>query len=148
MFCSILVFHVRDMSSSRLISDIYTLFQIVLDCLSSLPKLAPPPKNKQIPQDAFRVRSYSLGIEMINTLTLYPFIDSLPPLKTIPREPYPIPDQNGQSVYPFSDLKAQKPYPMWRPKPIWFMLGKTVGYTITNCIMVLGFCLDQLKSYC
>ena len=148
MFCSILVFHVRDMSSSRLISDIYTLFQIVLDCLSSLPKLAPPPKNKQIPQDAFRVRSYSLGIETINTLTLYPFIDSVPPSKTIPREPYPIPDQNGQSVYPFSDLKAQKPYPMWRPKPIWFMLGKTVGYTITNCIMVLGFCLDQLKSYC
>ena len=26
MFCSILVFHVRDMLSSRLISDIYTLF--------------------------------------------------------------------------------------------------------------------------
>ena len=25
MFCSILVFHVRDMLSSRLISDIYTL---------------------------------------------------------------------------------------------------------------------------
>ena len=33
MFCSILVFHVRDMLSSRLISDIYTLFQMVLDCL-------------------------------------------------------------------------------------------------------------------
>ena len=71
--------------------------------MSSLLRLAPPPKNKQIPQDAFRVRSYSLGIETINTLTLYPFIDSLPPLKTIPREPYPIPDQNGQSVYLFSE---------------------------------------------
>ena len=33
MFCPILVFHVRDMLSSRLISDIYTLFQMVLDCL-------------------------------------------------------------------------------------------------------------------
>ena len=33
MFCSILVFHVRDMFSSRLNSDIYTLFQMVLDCL-------------------------------------------------------------------------------------------------------------------
>ena len=32
-FCSILVFHVRDMLSSRLISDIYTLFYMVLDCL-------------------------------------------------------------------------------------------------------------------
>ena len=73
------------------------------EIMSSLLRLAPPPKNKQIPQDAFRVRSYSLGIETINTLTLYPFIDSLPPLKTIPREPYPIPDQNGQSVYLFSE---------------------------------------------
>ena len=91
------------------------------EIMSSLLRLAPPPKNKQIPQDAFRVRSYSLGIETINTLTLYPFIDSLPPSKTIPREPYPIPDQNGQSVYPFSDLKGPKRYPMWRPKPIWFM---------------------------
>ena len=33
MFCSILVFHVRDMLSSRLISDICTLFYMVLDCL-------------------------------------------------------------------------------------------------------------------
>ena len=33
MFCSILVFHVRDMLSFRLISDIYTLFLMVLDCL-------------------------------------------------------------------------------------------------------------------
>ena len=33
MFCSILVFHVRDMLSSRLISDIYTLFQVLLDWL-------------------------------------------------------------------------------------------------------------------
>ena len=33
MFCSILVFRVRDMLSSRPISDIYTLFQMVLDCL-------------------------------------------------------------------------------------------------------------------
>ena len=55
----------------------------------------PPPKNKQIPQDAFRVRSYSLGVETINTLTLYPFIDFVPPSKTIPREAYLIPDQNG-----------------------------------------------------
>ena len=33
MFCSILVFHVRDMLSSCLISDIYTLFWMVLDGL-------------------------------------------------------------------------------------------------------------------
>ena len=33
MVCSILVFRVRDMLSSRLISDIYTSFQMVLDCL-------------------------------------------------------------------------------------------------------------------
>ena len=33
MFCLILVFHVRDMLSSCLISDIYTLFYMVLDCL-------------------------------------------------------------------------------------------------------------------
>ena len=33
MFCPILVFHVHDILSSRLISDIYTLFQMVLDCL-------------------------------------------------------------------------------------------------------------------
>ena len=33
MFCLILVFHVRDLLSSRLISDIYTLFYMVLDCL-------------------------------------------------------------------------------------------------------------------
>ena len=32
-FCSILAFHVRDMLSSRLISDIYTSFSMVLDCL-------------------------------------------------------------------------------------------------------------------
>ena len=81
------------------------------EIVSSLLRLAPPPKNKQIPQDAFRVCSYSLGIETINTLTLYPFIDSVPPWKTIPREPYPIPDQNGQSVYPFSDLKGPKTVP-------------------------------------
>ena len=30
---SILIFHVRDMLSSRLILDIYALFQMVLDCL-------------------------------------------------------------------------------------------------------------------
>ena len=81
------------------------------EIVSSLLRLAPPPKNKQIPQDAFRVCSYSLGIETINTLTLYPFIDSVPPWKTILREPYPIPDQNGQSVYPFSDLKGPKTVP-------------------------------------
>ena len=33
MFCPILVFHVRDMLSSRLISDIFTLFWMVLECL-------------------------------------------------------------------------------------------------------------------
>ena len=33
MLCPILVFHVRDMLSSRLISDIYTLPKMVLDCL-------------------------------------------------------------------------------------------------------------------
>ena len=81
------------------------------EIISSLFTLAPPPKNKQILQDAFRVRSYSLGIEMINTLTLYPFIDSVPTSKTIPREPYLIPDQNGQSVYPFSGLKGPKTLP-------------------------------------
>ena len=79
--------------------------------MPSLLRLAPPPKNKQIPEDAFRVRSYSLGIETINTLTLYPFIDFVPPSKTIPREPYLIPDQNRQSVYPFSDLKGPKTLP-------------------------------------
>ena len=79
--------------------------------MSSLLRLAPPPKNKQIPQDAFRVRSYSLGVETINTLTLYPFIDFVPPSKTIPREAYLIPDQNGQRVYPFSDLKGPKTLP-------------------------------------
>ena len=79
--------------------------------MSSLLRLASPPKNNQIPQDAFRVRSYSLGIETINTWTLYPFIDSVAPSKTIPQEPYPIPDQDGQSVYPFSDLKGPKTLP-------------------------------------
>ena len=79
--------------------------------MSSLLRLAPPPKNKQIPHDAFPVHSYSLGIETTNTLALYPFIDSVPSLKTIPQEPYPIPDQNGQSVYPFSDLKGPKTLP-------------------------------------
>ena len=81
--------------------------------MSSLLRLAPPPKNKQILQDAFRVLSYSLRIETINMLTLYPFIDSRTSLenhalKTIHREPYPIPDQNRQSVYPFLDLKGPK----------------------------------------
>ena len=32
-FCSILVFHVCDMLSSRLSLDIYALFKMVLDCL-------------------------------------------------------------------------------------------------------------------
>ena len=32
--------------------------------------------------------------------------------------PYPIPDRNGQNVYPFSDQKAQKPYPLGRHMPI------------------------------
>ena len=84
---------------------------IILEIMSSLLRLASPPKNNQIPHDAFHFRSYSLGIEVIKTLTLYPFIDCVPPSKTIPREPYPIPDQNGQSVYPFSDLKGPKTLP-------------------------------------
>ena len=33
MFCPILVFHVRDMLSSGFISDIFTLFWMVLECL-------------------------------------------------------------------------------------------------------------------
>ena len=42
-------------------------------------------------------------------------------LLQFPQKPYPIPDQNGQSVYPFSEQKAQKPYPIWRHILIWLI---------------------------
>ena len=42
-------------------------------------------------------------------------------LPWFPGKPYPIPDQNGQSVYPFSDKKAQEPYPLGRDTPIWLI---------------------------
>ena len=45
--------------------------------------------------------SYAFGIETINT-----FIHSRSSLK-----PYPIPDQNRQSVYPFSDQNSAKTLP-------------------------------------
>ena len=45
--------------------------------------------------------SYSFGIETINT-----FIHSV-----VPQKPYPIADQNGQSVYPFSDQNGTKTPP-------------------------------------
>ena len=47
---------------------------------------------------------YSFGIVTINT-----FIHSLDSL----RKPYPIPDQTGQSVYPFSDRNGTKTIPFW-----------------------------------
>ena len=42
-------------------------------------------------------------------------------LPQFPRKPNPIPDQNGQSVYRFQTKTAQKPYPMGRHIPIWFI---------------------------
>ena len=47
--------------------------------------------------------SYSFGIE---TDKLYDHT-----LLFLPRKPYPIPDQNGQSVYPFSDQNCAKTLP-------------------------------------
>ena len=62
----------------------------------------------------FLFLSNSFGIETINTFTHS--------LVQFPRTPYPIPDQNGQGVYPFPDqLTAPKPYPMGRHIPIWLI---------------------------
>ena len=71
--------------------------------MSSLLRLDRKQKNSST---LFRIRivfllSYSFGIETINT-----FIHSRSYLK-----PYPIPDQNGQSVYPFSDQNGAKILP-------------------------------------
>ena len=49
----------------------------------------------------FLFRSYSFGIETITTFTR----------SRTSLEPYPIPDQNGQRVYPFSDQKGPKTLP-------------------------------------
>ena len=66
----------------------------------SLLRLERKQKNSSNP---FRIRiflflSYSFGIETIDT-----FIHSV--------VPNPIPDQNGQSVYPFSDQNGAKTLP-------------------------------------
>ena len=34
-------------------------------------------------------------------------------LPWFPRKPYPIPDRNGQNLYPFSDQKSAKTIPLW-----------------------------------
>ena len=72
--------------------------------MSSLLKLK---RKQKVSSNAFRIRiflfrSYSFGIETINT-----FIHSRSSLE----KPYPIPDQNGQSVYPFSDQKGPRIIP-------------------------------------
>ena len=46
--------------------------------------------------------STSFGIETMNT-----FVHSY----EFPREPYPIPDPNGQSLYPFSDQNGARTLP-------------------------------------
>ena len=69
----------------------------------SLLRLERKQKNYSNP---FRIRiflflSHSFGIETINT-----FIHSV-----VPPKPFPIPDQNGQSLYPFSDKNGAKTLP-------------------------------------
>ena len=41
-----------------------------------------------------------------------------------PRKPYTIPDQNGQTLYPFSNRNGTKQHTLWRGGiPIWFEKG-------------------------
>ena len=51
----------------------------------------------------FLVLSYSFGIDRINI--------QFHTLPWFPRKPNPIPDQNGQSLHPFSDQKGPKTLP-------------------------------------
>ena len=60
--------------------------------------------------------SDSFDVETINTFILTSVVSS---------KPYPISDQKDQNLYPLSDRNgvAQRPHPLGRHIPIWFIDG-------------------------
>ena len=73
--------------------------------MMSLLRLERKQKNYSNPSRIriFLFLSYSFGIETVNTFIHY----------VVPLKPYPIPDQNGQSLDPFSGQKGRKNPTQW-----------------------------------
>ena len=72
----------------------------------------------------FLFLSYSFGIGRINTLIQTP---------SSPGKRYPIPDQNGKSVCPFSEQNSANTTPLGAARTLWLIeRGYTTGKDIDN----------------
>ena len=65
----------------------------------------------------------------------------------LPREPYPIPDPNGQTLYPFSYQNGAKPHPLRRHIPIWLVHTSTTGSRVLCPVLLEKRDLSSGSAY-